>query len=240
MLKETPRSHTQRRSWTVAIESSAGNRFLVTFVDDYSRYCIVAPMKEKSEVFDKFKQFKAQVENELGRKIRSIRTDNGGEYCSAKFEDFLRRSGIRHQKTVPYSPQQNGVAERKNGLIQEMGIAMMSIACAPRMFWAEASVTAVYLQNRMVTNSKGVTPFERWKGWKPSVRHLRIFGCKAYALKPDREKSKFSGKADQCIFLRYEENVKGYRLLEPNKHKIPIRRDVKFDEANFPWKKNRD
>ncbi len=117
---------------------------------------------------------------------------------------------------------------------------MMSVAGAPRMFWAEASVTAVYLQNRTVTNATGVTPFERWKGWKPSVRHLRIFGCKAYALKPDREKSKFSGKADQCIFLGYEENVKGYRLLEPNKHKILIRRDVKFDEANFPWKKNKD
>jgi hypothetical protein len=215
-----------------------GKRYIVTFVDDYSRYCTIAFLALKSEVFKEFKDFKRKVENQHRCKIRAFRTDNGGEFCSDEFERFLKQNGIHHQKTVPYCPQQNGVAERRNGLIQQQAISMEITAGAPKIFWAEASYTAVYLQNRMVTETTGVTPFLRWTGRKPSVAHLRVFGCEVYALKPQRERSKFSAKADKCIMLGYPTGSKGYRLLDPSRRSTIIRRDVKFNETVFPWKKH--
>ena len=98
----------------MSTESFGGKKYFVTFIDDYSRCCAVYFLKNKSEVFDKFKEYEALVTNESNLHIGAVRTDNGGEYVSEEFESYLKSRGIHHQLTVPRSPEQNGVAERMN------------------------------------------------------------------------------------------------------------------------------
>ena len=95
-------------------ESIGGAKYFVTFTDDYTRCCAVYFMKHKSEVFEKFKEFEAVTTNDARETIGTLRTDNGGEYLSTEFQNYLKEKGIRHELTVPHSPQQNGVAERIN------------------------------------------------------------------------------------------------------------------------------
>ena len=116
-------------------ESLGGNKYFITFIDDYSKCCVVYFLKSKSEVSEKFKQFEMRVSNDCSQKINSLRSDNGGEYFSQEFESYLKSKGIHHELTVPHSPEQNGVAE------------------LPEKFWAEAVKCAAYIRNRMPTTA---------------------------------------------------------------------------------------
>ena len=188
-------------------------------------------MKQKSEVFEAFKTFKAAVENESGRKIKALRSDRGGEFTSKEFQDFCARSGIRRFLTVPRSPQQNGVAERKNRTILDMARSMLKSKYLPKEFWAEAVDTAVYLSNRSPTRSVwGKTPQEAWSGWKPEISHLRVFGSVAHVHVPDERRVKLDDKSERYIFISYSTHSKGYKLYNPNNKRIVISRDVMFDE----------
>jgi hypothetical protein len=214
-------------------ESFGGAKYFVTFIDDYSRCVTVYPMKHKSEVLEKFKEWEAAVTNEPECKIKILRTDNGGEYTSTEFEDFLKRKGIRHETTVPHSPQQNGVAERMNQTLQEAALSMILHAGLSRAFWAEAVCNTAYIRNRVITTATAATPYERWYGTKPDVSNLRVFGCSAYAHVPDALRQKFDQKAVKMRFVGYSLTQKGYRLYDENRRRIFIRRDVKFNETDF-------
>lgn len=162
--------------------SFSGSKYFLIFIDDYTRKTFCYFLNRKDEVFDKFKIWKALVENQTNKKLKAIRSDNGCEYMSSKFQNFLRDNGIQHQTTVPYSPQQNGVAERANRSIMEKARCMLQEAGLKQQYWAEAVNTAVYIKNRSPTIAvKGVTPEEKWTNKKVSISHLRIFGCIAYA-----------------------------------------------------------
>ena len=100
--------------------------YYVSFIDDFSRNTWIYFLKKKSEVFDRFKEFKALVENQTEKKIKVLRTDNGGEFCSKEFEEFCKKCGIAWQKTTPYTPEQNGVAERMNKTLMERARSMLS------------------------------------------------------------------------------------------------------------------
>ena len=102
-------------------------------------------MRHKSEVLDRFKEFEAAITTDSGQRICTLRSDNGGEYVSQEFEAYLRSKGIRHELTVPYSPQQNGVAERMNCTLMESARSMLAPAGLPDSYWAEAVATAAYL-----------------------------------------------------------------------------------------------
>ncbi|KAF2345651.1 Integrase catalytic core [Trinorchestia longiramus] len=159
-----------------------GGSYSVTFTYDYSRYTWVYIIKNKSDVFGVFTEFKALVENYYDHKIKILRTDNGGEYVSTDFERFLKVNGIVHQKTVPKTPEQNGVAERMNRTIFEAVRAMLSDSKLPKTFWVEAVSTAVYVKNRSPTSAhKNLTPYQALNGHKPNVQHFRTFGCMAFA-----------------------------------------------------------
>ena len=144
-------------------ESLGKKKYFVSFIDDYSRCCRVYFMRHKSEVFEKFKEFEALVTNESDLSIGTLRTDNGGEYVSKEFEEYLKTKGIRHELTVPYSPAQNGVAERLNRTLMESARTMMCLAGLPKSYWAEAVATAAYIRNRVPTKAfEGkVSPYER-------------------------------------------------------------------------------
>ena len=218
-------------------ESIGGARYFVTFIDDYSRCCKVYFVRQKSEVFSKFKEFEKTFSNECGQRVTRLRTDNGGEYTSKEFQEYLKAQGIHHEMTVPHSPQQNGVAERKNRTLVEAARSMLSHAKLPKMYWAEAVATAAYIQNRLPTSVlKQETPYERWCGKKPDMRHMRVFGCVAYAHIPDEHRRKLDKKTEKLRFVGYANNAKGYRLYDEEKRRIVIRRDVICNESNFDWK----
>lgn len=159
-------------------KSLSGAEYFLTFIDENTHYVWVYVLKRKGEVFQKFPEWKSVAEKSTGRQLKVLRTDNGGEYTSSEFQDFLKKEGIRHELTVPKTPEQNGVAERMNKTLMETVRSMLADAKLPQKFWAEALSTAVYLRNRSPTKSvKEMTPFEAWTGEKPKVDHLRIFGC---------------------------------------------------------------
>lgn len=213
-------------------KSLGGAQYFVTFIDDMTKYVWVYAIKHKSDVFKKFCQWKTEVEKLLGHCVKTVRTDNGGEYTSKEFEEYLGNEGVRHELTVPKCPEQNGVAERTNRTLVEMVRAMLADSGLPKLFWAEALATAVYLRNRCPTKSvEGKTPFEALCCHKPKVGHLRVFGCTAYSHIPKDERKKLDNKARKCIFLGYSTNRKGYRLYDPERQRIVYSRDVKFNES---------
>ncbi|KAK8918644.1 hypothetical protein KSP39_PZI022152 [Platanthera zijinensis] len=176
------------------------------------------------------------VDKESGQPLKVLRTDRGGEYTSWLFDSFCKENVISHQLTAAYSPQQNGVAERKNLTIMNMTRSMVKEKGLPKMFWAEAVQCAVYLLNRCPTKSvKFKTPFEAWSGWKPSVNHLRVFWCVAYAHIPDQKRKKLDDRSEKCI-VGYAPESKAYKFYNPVMVKAIISRDVVFEEgSSWSW-----
>lgn len=213
--------------------SFGGSRYFLTFTDDFTRRTFVYFLKFKSQVFEFFKNFKKLVETQTGMKIKKLRSDNGFEYVNSKLQAFLEQHGIIHQKTVPYSPAQNGVSERANRTIVEKARCMLQEANLDQQYWAEAVQTAVYIKNRTPTKAvMGVTPEEKWSGKKVNVSHFKIFGCRAYALCELRKK--FDPKSKMYTFVGYCEQSKGYRLSDPFcPTKIVTARNVVFFENKF-------
>ena len=119
--------------------------YFVTFIDDYLRHAWVYPLKAKSEVFLCFKQFLVMAENVSGCKMGTLRSDCLGEYMSSEFNAFLAKCGRKHQCTVPYTPQQNGVAERKNKSLMEMARCMVKSQSLPHGFWLQAFMCVTYV-----------------------------------------------------------------------------------------------
>lgn len=213
--------------------SLSGCLYMLLFVDDYSRKIFVYFLRHKSETMLKFLEFKRLVENQTGKTIKVLRSDGGGEYISKNFREFLVKSGIKHEITMPHTPEQNGTAERTIRSICEMARCMMSEANSPKNLWAEACNTAVYLKNRCPHAAlEGKTPEEMWSGKVPDLRHLRVFGCKAMVLVPKGKRLKWDPKSAKHTFVGYcddstDENC--YRLLNKN-NKLIRARDVKFLE----------
>ena len=216
----------------MSTRSLSGCEYFMTIIDDKTRYTWVYVLKHKGEVFKKFLEWKALAENSTGRKLKTWRTDNGGEYTSSEFESYLKKNGIRHERTVPKTPEQNGVAERLNRTIVETARCMLMESRLPRKFWAETVSTAVYLRNRSPTTAvNGMTPFEALTGEKPRVNGLRVFGCLTYAHVPKDERRKFESKSKRCILLGYGSETKAYRLYDVKRQRVIHSRDVIFDES---------
>ena len=219
---------------------NGGKRYLITFIDDYSRKLWVYFLQEKSETFVAFKSYKALVEKEVGHPIKVLRTDRGGEYNSHEFVIFCENHGIKRQLTAAYTPQQNGVCERKNRTILNMVRSLLITSGIQKSFWPEAVNWSVHILNRSPTLAvKNMTPEEAWSGRKPDVNHFWVFGCIAYTHIPDEKRRKLDNKGEKCIFLGVSDKSKAYKLYNPNTMKIVINRDVVFDEKEtWSWNQN--
>jgi hypothetical protein len=184
--------------------------------------------------FAKFKLWKTEVENQTGKKVKCLRTDNGTEYTNDEFKDFCEQHGIKRHFTVRKIPQQNGVAERMNRSIAERARCLRLNAGLAKIFWAVAVSMACYLINRSPRAAlDGKVAEEVWTGNEVDYSGLRVFGCPTYVHIPSEERLKLDPKSRHCVFLGYGKVVKGYKLWDPKANKAVINRDVVFDENSM-------
>ena len=159
-------------------------------------------MKNKDEVFKKFKEFKALIENDTEKKIKTFQSYNGGEFISNEFKELCKDSGINRELTTPYNPQHNEFAERNNRMIMEAARDMLHDQDLPIHIWVEASITVVYVHNhtphRVLENK---SPEEFFYGKKPEVSHLRIFSCPVYIHIPKEKRTKLDPLGKKGIFV---------------------------------------
>ncbi|PNF28857.1 hypothetical protein B7P43_G04431, partial [Cryptotermes secundus] len=179
------------------------------------------------------------IETETGLTIKTVRSDNGGEFCGKLFNEMLKQKGIKREFSVPYNPQQNGTAERANRSILEKTRCMLYDSGCNKRYWAEAAQTAVYLLNRSPHKKlKNQLPEEIWTGKKIDLSHIKIFGCPAYAHVPSQKRQKLDAVSKKYIFMGYSEESKAYRLSDPrNPSQIIVARDVEFLEEEITNKK---
>lgn len=214
-----------------------GGRYFMLIVDDHSRYMWVEILKTKDEAFKLFKKIKSIAENETNAKVKAFRIDRGKEFNSILFNDYCDEQGIRRHLTAPYSPQQNGVVERRNQTVVEMARSLLKSKCMPDMFWGEVVKTAVHILNRAPTRSlDDKTPYEVWYKKKPNVGYFQTFGCLAHVKKLGPATTKLLDRSAPMVFLGYEEGSKAYRVFDPVLKKLHITRDVVFEEEKqWEW-----
>lgn len=208
--------------------SPSGKRYILTFIDDFSRFTRVFFLRQKSETEAKLREYIEMVKTMFQRKPKLIRSDRGGEYIGNLMIKLLQEEGIQTQLTAPYTPQQNGVAERKNRSLVEMARCMLLDARLPLTFWAEAVNTANYLQNRLPTKAIEATPYELWNKKRPGTYHFRTFGSKCFVHTPAAKRHKLENTAKQMILVGYDEQSKAYRCYDQAARKLIISRDVQF------------
>lgn len=219
-------------------ESIGKAKYFVTFIEDSTRICDVKFLKRKSDLLEAFKSYKTMIENKTGKKIKYLQSDNGREYRNVEMDRYLDECGISRRYTVPHSPQQNGVAERRNRTLIEMARCFLIDSNLPPAFWAEAVSTANHIRNRYPSRSlNGKIPLELLTGTRLDLSHLRTFGCKGYALDKSPGKGKLQPRARKCIFLGYSTETKGYRVWLSEEKKVEISRDIKLMNEFLPKQK---
>nr|AAW57815.1 putative polyprotein [Oryza sativa Japonica Group] len=223
--------------------TKGGKRYFMTLIDDATRFFYVYLLKTKDEALDYFKIYKAEVENQLDRKIKRLRSDRGGEFFSNEFDLFCEEHGFIHERTPPYSPESNGIAERKNRTLTNLVNAMLDTAGLPKAWWGEALLTSNHVLNRVPNRNKDKTPYEIWIGRKPSLSYLRTWGCLAKVNVPITKKRKLGPKIMDCVFLGYAHHSIAYRFLivKSKVHDMHVgtimeSRDATFFESFFPMK----
>ncbi|KAG8498488.1 hypothetical protein CXB51_005003 [Gossypium anomalum] len=216
-------------------QAKGGFHYFITFTEDFSRYGYVYLMGHKSEALEKFKEFKNEVQNQLGKTIKTLRSDRGGEYLSLEFDDLLKECGIVSQLTPPGTPQWNGVSERRNRTLLDMVRSMMSHADLPTSFWGHALETTIFTLNRVPSKSVQKMPYEMWTGKRPSMYFMKIWGRKAYVKR--QTSTKREPKSERCIFVGYLKQTKGYYFFNPTENKVFIARTGVFLKREFVSRK---
>ncbi|GJY82573.1 retrotransposon protein, putative, ty1-copia subclass [Tanacetum coccineum] len=211
--------------------SRQGASNFITFTDDYSRYGYVYLLKHKHELFETFKVFKNEVENQLGKTIKAIRSDRGGEYISQEFKDYLKANGIVQQLTPPYTPQHNGVSERRNRTLLDMVRSMMNLTTLPLSFWDYALESATRILNMVPTKKVDKTPYELWYGKVPNLSYLKVWGCEALVKRDTPDK--LEQRSVKCIFIGYPKETMGYYFYFPPENKIVVARYAEFFEKRL-------
>ena len=181
-----------------------------------------------------FLHYQAWAEKQTGNKIKTLRSDGGGEYDSGQFKRVLQQQGIVRQVSAPYSQQQNGVSERWNRTVVESARTMLTQArLTTADYWTDAISTATHVRNRMPTSTlTDQTPFQAFYGSKPNIDYLRVFGCIAYSLTPKVKREKLDQTAQRCLMLGYAADYKAYQLLNLATNKIIVSRKKMCDSWN--------
>jgi hypothetical protein len=206
-------------------------QYFITFTDDFNRYGYIYRMRHKSESFKKFKEFQNEVQNQLDKIIKFLRSDRGGEYLSLEFSDHLKQCGIVPQLTPPGMPQWNSMSEQRNRTLLYIVRSMITQADLPLSFLGYATETVAFTLNRVATKSIERTPYEIWTGKRPRLSFLKVWRYEAYAkcLMSD----KLTPKSDKCFFVGYPRKTKGYYFYNKAEGKVFVARNGVFMEKEF-------
>lgn len=221
-------------------------QYFILFIDCYSRFIFVCFMKSRDEAPRHFNEFRALAQNFSNQSIKLLRVDNAPELVRGKLEQTCKTDGISYEKTVPHSPNQNGVAERCNQTLASMSRAMLLDANLSDWFWPFAIQTAVHIKNRVPHSNlpANKTPFELWFNRKPNLAYFRVFGSNCTSRILSSSTSKFEPRGEPARFLGYAKDAKGYILWVANPNgrggSIKIRRDVLFHGFTTPSAKEDD
>ncbi|KAI5318095.1 hypothetical protein L3X38_037803 [Prunus dulcis] len=219
------------------VAALGGYRYFLTIIDDCTRYMWVFPLINKSEVSYVFIKFHAYIVTHYKAQVQFLQSDGGGEYISHMFKDFLASKGILHQLSCPYTPQQNGLAERKNRHLIETTLALLTTAGLSLPFWFYAVTHAAFLINRMPSRVLNMlSPYYKLFGGHPDLLSLKIFGSAVYPLLRPYNAHKLEPRSHQCIFLGYSMGYKGVLCYDLRTHKVLISRHVIHNEDVFPCK----
>jgi transposase InsO family protein len=205
--------HTDLCEFPILSRSHA--KWMITFIDDASGFSALHFLRSKADAVTALQDLITWAEAQTGYRLRSIRSDRGGEYINQSLRTFLSSRGIEHQTSVPRTPQQNGRAERFNRTILEKSEAMRQHACLPPSFWQDAVETSLHIYNRQpMRRLNWSTPIFKWNGEKPDVSYFKVFGSQAYVFVPKEERQhKLSAKAEEAIFIGYEKKNQRLQIL---------------------------
>lgn len=203
-----------------------GKKYVITFLDDYTHFCMVYLINGKFEVTSIIREYIEEVEAKWNLRTSMLRCDNGKEYTNNELKVWCRQRGIRLDYTIKYSPQLNGKSERLNRTLMDKARALIFESNLDKTMWGEAIRVAAYLINRTPTETVKTTPYEMWNNKKPNLKNLQIFGTNAYAKKLGYLK-KLDERSEKLFFIGYAQN--GYRLFNKEKLEVMIARDVVFE-----------
>jgi hypothetical protein len=190
-------------------------------------------LQEKSQTQETLKRFLRRAQNEFRLRIKKIRSNNETEFKNSQIEGFLEEEGIKHEFSSPYTPQQNGIVERKNRTLLDMARTMLDEYKTPDRFWAEVINTACYSINRLYLHRiLKKTSYKLLTGKKPNVSYFRVFGSKCFILIKRGRNSKFAPKSVEGFLLGYESNTMAYRVFNKSTGLVKVSCDIVFDETN--------
>uniref|UniRef100_A0AAV1TKR7 Integrase catalytic domain-containing protein n=1 Tax=Peronospora matthiolae TaxID=2874970 RepID=A0AAV1TKR7_9STRA len=216
------------------MNSLGGSKYLLLVVDEASGCMKGFCLRVKSEGENYITRYIKMEQAQFGKKLKLVRHDGAREFATNSLQEFYEDEGIEQQTTVPYAHQTNGRAESAIRTIVTIGRSMLHHAKLEKFFWAEAAMTAIYVKNCLPSPKvMHKTPFEIVHNSKPSVKHMRVFGCQVYILTPKEKRLKWDPKARTGIFLGYEEASKAYRVYDIEAGQVVISRDVNFDDTAF-------
>ena len=216
-----------------------GNRYFLVCIDDHSRFSWLFLLKTKIEVSTNIKNLCKMIKCQFGDSVKGLRTDNAKDFIDHELREFLASEGIRHKTSCPYTPQQNGLAERKIGDIVDKARTLLIQATAPLNLWGFAIVTATHLINRLPSKILGFqSPIGILEEKYPEVRlktglSVKNFGCVAYVQNLVHKNNKWSTKVLKCVFLGYSPTQKGYKVYNPLTQKYLVSKYLVFDERTF-------
>jgi hypothetical protein len=227
--------HTDLCEFPILSHSHA--KWMITFIDDASGFSALHFLRSKADAVIALQSLITWAEAQTGYRLRSIRSDRGGEYINQSLRTFLSSRGIEHQTSVLRTPQQNGRAERFNRTILEKSEAMRQHACLPLSFWQDAVETSLHIYNKQpMRQLDWSTPIFKWNGEKPDISYFKVFGSQAYVFIPTEERQhKLSAKAEEAIFIGYEKGTKGYKFWSSKRRHVIVSSTTTFDEFTFPF-----
>jgi len=206
--------------------------YALNFVDDFSQKNWVYPIRHKSNAVVKFREWKALVEAETDSQVKVYHTDNGGEFTSKHFEDYLHTAGVQHEVTAPYTSAHNGKVERNHCTILSHARAIMADCRFLPTLWGKCIQTAAYLKDHMPTCMlKDKTPYEMYYGRKPDLSNLHEIGCKAFVLIQSINQPKIYNRSVECTLIGYSLNSKAFWCWNKQTRWITVSRNIYFIEV---------
>ena len=219
-----------------------GKRYFLVCTDDYSRYSWLFLLKDKTEVTSNIKNLCKLIKRQFGEDVKGIRTDNARDFLNTELKEFLESKRIKHETSCPYTPQQNGLAERKIGDIVDKSRTLLIQGNVPTNLWGFAVMTAIHLINRLPSKVLDLrSPIDLLEECFPNIKlktslPVKVFGCVCYVHNPKYKQNKWNAKALKCVFLGYSTTQKGYKAYHPLTRKYIVSKDVLFEEKCFYYK----